>query len=323
MSFTEVKPNLYNFSEVSESDKQVLVTNNLGRDVVYGEFVYLDGYFGEVREYGGIVNGATGYININADRKIRTEQVEATDAFTAGSTLWFVSGGSGAAGKFVDADPGSGTRLGCGIITGEEGTGGAQTAVEFRPFVQRLDAVDVSAQVAVNTTAIGTLASLTTTEKTNLVGALNEVDADVGDPSTLTTTEKGSAVGAINEVDADVLTLQGEMLAEQAEPKKYVQKIVADASAGIALTGLSEGDEIIGVSIICTVAEASGTLKITDGSPADISDAIICAVDKVATYAGTIDDTYSTLPASGAVVIAAGGTAANIRGIVIVDYIPA
>ena len=148
MSMTSVDPNTYNFSETSESDEQVLVTNNLGRDALQYELVYLDGYFGEVRDYGGIANGATGYIKIAANRKIKTEQVEATDTFTVGNTLWFVSGGSGAAGKLVDADPGTGTRYACGIITAEEGTGGAQTAVEFRPFVQRLDAADVSAQDA-------------------------------------------------------------------------------------------------------------------------------------------------------------------------------
>ena len=146
MAFTQAAVNDYNFSEVTESDKQVLVTNNLGRTAKYGELVYLDGYFGEVREYGGIANAATGRININAERIIRTQQVKATDTFTKGSTMWFLSGGSSAAGQLVDsADPGA---VAVGIITDEEGTGGAQTAVSFRPFVQRLDAADVSAQVA-------------------------------------------------------------------------------------------------------------------------------------------------------------------------------
>lgn len=146
MAFTQAAVNDYNFSEVTESDKQVLVTNNLGRTAKYAELVYLDGYFGEVREFAGIANGATGRININAERIIRTQQVKATDTFTKGNVMWFVSGGSSAAGQLIDsADAGA---VAVGIITDEEGAGGAQTAVSFRPFVQRLDAADVSAQVA-------------------------------------------------------------------------------------------------------------------------------------------------------------------------------
>jgi hypothetical protein len=263
MSFTQAVQNTNNFSEIKSNDTQPLVTNNLGRTVEQYELVYLDGYFGEVLEYGGIADGATGRINIDGNREIRTEQVEETDTFTIGNTLWFASGGSGAAGKLEDADPGIGTRVACGIITGEEGSAGAQTAVQFRPFLQRLDAADVSAEVA---------------------------------------------------------TLQAEMLVEQAEPKKIKFAVEEDASSGIAITGLSEGDEIIGVKSICTATNASGTLKITDGADNDITDAMQQATDKEVAYAASVDDAYSTLPATGAKVIANGSAD---RGILIIEYIPA
>ena len=265
MGFIQAEVNEYNMSEIKSNDKQPLVTNNLGRTVLQYEFVYLDGYFGEVLEYGGIANGATGRINIDGEREVRTEQVEATDTFTAGNTLWFVSGGSGAAGTFQDADPGSGIRVACGIITGEEGSAGAQTAVQFRPFLQRLDAADVSAAVA---------------------------------------------------------TLQAEMLVEQAEPKILVQKVTTGA-ASIAVTGLSEGDEIIGVEIIPTGASTNGTITIQDGAANAITDAMTCAVDKTIARAATIDDAYSTLPATGALIVCAGDTIANTVAIVIFTYIPA
>ena len=42
------------------------------------------------------------------------------------------------------------------------------------------------AQIETNTTAIGTLANLTTTEKSNLVGAINELDSDKQDAITVT-----------------------------------------------------------------------------------------------------------------------------------------
>jgi len=256
MAFTPVLENLYSFTNKKLSDNTPVVTNNLGRAVVKGEIVYLGGFFGEVIEQDGIANAATGKINIDFQRIISSKQIEVTDTFTAGNELWFVSGGSGAAGKLVDADPGTGTRVAVGIITGEQGTGGAQTAVEFRPYVQKQAAV--------------------------------------------------SAVAAL-----------------QAEPKTLVVKITADASTALPVAGLSEGDEIIGMSVICTAANANGTLVLEDGAGDDITDGVICAVDKVVTYAGTIDDAKSTLPATGAAIISVGGTAAATRGIVVISYIPA
>ena len=56
-------------------------------------------------------------------------------------------------------------------------------------------------------TKLGTVASLDTTEKSNVVGALNEVFSKLGTLSSLSTTEKGSAVGAINELDGEIGTL--------------------------------------------------------------------------------------------------------------------
>lgn len=59
----------------------------------------------------------------------------------------------------------------------------------------------------------GTLSSLTTTVKTDLVSAINEVDANtdtnttnIGTLGSLTTTEKSTLVGAINEVDSNTDT---------------------------------------------------------------------------------------------------------------------
>lgn len=303
MAFTEVDVNSQNFSEVTENDKQVTVTNNLGRTALFQELVYLDGYFGEVKEVGGIANGATGKININAERKIKTQQVEATDTFTAGNTLWFAGGGAGAAGTLEDANGGS--DLAVGIITGEEGTGGAQTAVEFRPFVQRLDASDVSAQVIVNTAGIAS----------NLV--------DIGTVASLTTTAKTDCVVAINEVNAEADANAAAILVEQAEPKILVYKVIADASSPVAIPGLVENDEIIDVKIVCSASNANGTLLIETGGADDITDGMICAVDTTVVGAGTIDDAYSTLPASGAAVLSVGGTAADTRGVVIITYIPA
>ena len=48
------------------------------------------------------------------------------------------------------------------------------------------------------------LATLTTNNKTTLVGAINEINGNAGDLSTLTTTDKTSLVNAINEINGNV-----------------------------------------------------------------------------------------------------------------------
>lgn len=68
---------------------------------------------------------------------------------------------------------------------------------------------EVNTKSSTNTTSIGTLSSLTTSEKTNLVGAVNEVNTkantnttSIGTLTNLSTTEKSNLVGAINEVNS-------------------------------------------------------------------------------------------------------------------------
>ncbi len=134
MSMTEVKTNTFSFSEVTEKDTQPLVTNDLGRDADSLELVYLDGYFGEVKEAGGIASTEQGRINIDHERTVRTGQIEATDTFVVGQILHFLPGGSSAAGTLIDI-PEAGS-IPAGIILEEEGAGGAQTSVTFRPFAQ-------------------------------------------------------------------------------------------------------------------------------------------------------------------------------------------
>ena len=126
----------YNYDfQVREVGPEVVVTNNLGRTALHKEIVYLGGVLGVVEEFGGIANGATGRITpLSADMEITTAQVDATDTFTAGNDIYFLSGGSGAAGTLVDT-PTTAT-VPAGKVTAEFGNGGAQTAVVFRPFNQ-------------------------------------------------------------------------------------------------------------------------------------------------------------------------------------------
>ncbi len=127
----------YNYNlAIREVGDQVTVTNDLGRTAIYGELVYLAGYLGFVMEPDGIADAASGKIMpVSGTFEFTTAQVEATDTFTAGKMAYFVPGGSSAAGEIVDA-PESGS-IPVGMITGEQGSGGSQTAVSVRPFGAR------------------------------------------------------------------------------------------------------------------------------------------------------------------------------------------
>ena len=70
---------------------------------------------------------------------------------------------------------------------------------------------------------VGDVTNMTTTA-TDLAGAIDELDAEIGDISTLDTTEKGSVVGAINELD-------GRVDAVESPPMWHVQTITTPAAA--------------------------------------------------------------------------------------------
>lgn len=134
MAFEQAKVNAYNWSEATASDNQITITNSSGRAYTNREIVSEEGYVGEVREYDGIADGATGKINIVHDRIIRTIQADLTDTFVVGQNVYFLAGGSGAAGK-LRATPEAGS-VPYGVCEGFGGTGGTHTYVEVRPFAQ-------------------------------------------------------------------------------------------------------------------------------------------------------------------------------------------
>lgn len=94
-----------------------------------------------------------------------------------------------------------------GVIVGET------LQVDFRGVLNVSKAI--TDKIADLYTKIGDMTTLTTDEKTTLVGAINEVDehadankAEIGDRSELTTDEKTTLVRAINEVDSHTNTAQ-------------------------------------------------------------------------------------------------------------------
>lgn len=126
--------NSYGFSERTTNDYQISVQNVTGRTVLMEELVYLGGYFGEVKNIGGIADSAYGQINTFPFRTIQTNQIETTDTFVAGQVIYFAPGDSTGAGKLRAAN--STGRIPVGVCVEFEGTSGAHTAIVFRPFVQ-------------------------------------------------------------------------------------------------------------------------------------------------------------------------------------------
>ncbi len=102
-----------------------------------------------------------------------------------------------------------------------------------------------------NATAIGTLSSLTTTDKSDLVSAINEVDSEastanstavqadgkadtnataIGTLANLTTTSKTNLVGAINEVNGNVGTLSSLSTTEKTSTVGAINEVLTRLS---------------------------------------------------------------------------------------------
>lgn len=120
-----------------------------------------------------------------------------------------------------------------GIIVGET------LQVDFRGVLNVSKAI--TDKIADLYNKIGDMKTLTTDEKTTLVGAINEVDEhadankiNIGNLSALTTDEKATLVGAINEVDAHANTGISKADAAQA---------TADTATELANTGISKAEQ--------------------------------------------------------------------------------
>ena len=77
----------------------------------------------------------------------------------------------------------------------------------------------------------------------------------------------------------------------------YIYKVVPAAShAGIAIT-IPFACQIEDAIVQCTVASGTGTITVKNGSTA-ITDAMVCAEDKVIVRAGTIDNSVNSITTS-------------------------
>lgn len=179
--------------------KSVRVTVPENTTVEQGAFALLDGFLGLAAQKVVTGAGETKNLVLNIEPgEYETSQIDATQDFAVGTKIYWDS----TAKKFTETP----TAVLAGVVTLAKDAGGV---IWFRvaPGIINDEAA----------TAIGTLTSLTTTAKTNLVAAVNEVDAHadaanaaIGTLAELTTTEKGTAVGAINEVGTAAAAAQAD-----------------------------------------------------------------------------------------------------------------
>jgi hypothetical protein len=142
MAWTVYKYNDYDFSEATDrtglGDNQPLVTNGQGRAFTPMEIVLNSAapfYCGEVREAGGIADGASGRISIEHRGKIRTSQIDKDAAAIAvGDEIFFQPGGAGAPGELRPAATKAAGSIKFGRVEGVGGTSGAYEWLEVRPY---------------------------------------------------------------------------------------------------------------------------------------------------------------------------------------------
>jgi len=175
----------------------VRVTVPENTTVEQGAFALLDGFLGLAAQKVVTGAGETKNLVLNIEPgEYETSQIDATQNFAVGTKIYWDS----TAKKFTETP----TAVLAGVVTLAKDAGGV---IWFRvaPGIINDEAA----------TAIGTMTALTTTAKTNLVAAVNEVDthadaanAAIGTLAELTTTAKTNLVAAVNEVDTAAAAAQ-------------------------------------------------------------------------------------------------------------------
>lgn len=138
--------------------------------------------------------------------------------------------------------------------------------------------VKTSVQAAINelVTSIGSLAALTTTVKTSCVAAINELVTSLGSLAALTTTVKTSAVAAINELVTNLGSLAALTTTVKTSAVAAINELVTSIAAKVTGSG---GNIVIGAQI--TLIGANPTTVNFQGG------------DAAATITGSADETFA------------------------------
>ena len=104
----------------------------------------------------------------------------------------------------------------------------------FEQWRQNTNATDI---------AVGDITTLTTTDKSSLVAAINEIDAVDGNLSSLNTTDKSSMVAAVNEVNNKVGTLSSLNTTNKTNTVAAINEVKATAADDAFLNALLFGGD--------------------------------------------------------------------------------
>lgn len=182
--------------------------------------------------YFKVGTGSVFYANINDGLVWNTfggvDKIDNTDSTVSGTTDFIAVTGSADTGFVVDVDSvfkGRVSTLESGLAAEVSNRTAAdatlQAAINAEVTARQATDSALAAEVSRATGVEGSLASLTTTAKSNLVAAINELDTDLaseaaarqaadGDLETLVTTDKSSLVAAINELSDELVTVANE-----------------------------------------------------------------------------------------------------------------
>jgi len=97
--------------------------------------------------------------------------------------------------------------------------------------------------------------------------------------------------------------LQDNMTATDIAALKRFATVSISPSGGNQTFTIPVGAKIIDAKVICTGANSGGTVQIKTGGASAISDAMICAVDKVVVRAGAIDNAYNVVGSTGVIAV--------------------
>jgi hypothetical protein len=155
-------------------------------------------------------------------------------------------------------------------ITDAQGVLSTLTTAEKSNLVGSINELDA---------ARGSLASLTTTAQGDVVTSINEIDAEVGVLSTLTTTAKGTVVSSINELDAEVGVLSTLTTTEKGTVVGSINELDAARGSLAALTTTAKNN------IVAAINEMNDafTDRLNDAS-ADNSTTEVWSANKITSY---------------------------------------
>ena len=107
-------------------------------------------------------------------------------------------------------------------------------------------------------TDLGNKLGLTTTEQTDIVSAINELDGEIGTLTTLTTTEKATIVSSINELDGEIGIITGLSTTDKTDIVSSINEVDGDIGD---ITTLSTTDKTDIVSAINELDDENGDLS--------------------------------------------------------------